>query len=284
MPADRLAQVDTSAAVIGANYPVSLGVVADAGMVLQRLTATGTARAAWDPAEISARRERIRQKPAFALEPRVAGVPDRTAVGFFRALRRALPDDAVLVLDSGLHQIMARRHFEVRSERGLLMPTDLQSMGFAIPTAIGARLAAPARPVVALVGDGGFSMNGLELQTAVREGLSLTVIVFVDGQLGQIRLQQLQEYGTAHSVGLANPDFQLLAEALGVRHELVGENAESVIRSAIAHPGITLIEVPVGDAAAIPRTAAAARMRGMVRRAAGPRLLGVLKRLLGRWK
>ena len=89
-------------------------------------------------------------------------------------------------------------------------------MGFGLPAAIGAKLADADRPVVALIGDGGFLMSGLELLTALREEVQLVVFVFSDGHLNQIRLQQWREYGHAHAVDLLNPNFAILAEALGV--------------------------------------------------------------------
>lgn len=153
-------------------------------------------------------------------------------------------------------------------------------MGFAIPTAIGARMAMPARAVVALVGDGGFAMTALELLTAVREGTSLVVIVFVDGALGQIRMQQLANYGTSHGVSLENPDFNLLAAAIGARHQLIGDdNLETVVRAALGDSGVTVIEVPVGDTFAIRRAAVVARAREATRRAIGPRVFRLLKKL-----
>jgi len=162
------------------------------------------------------------------------------------------------------------------------MPTDLQSMGFAIPTAIGARIGAPDRPVVALVGDGGFAMTALELVSAVREGIDLVVIVFVDGAFGQIRIQQLASYGKDHGVTLRNPDISLLATAVGARHEIIGDgdvDVESVVGSALQRSGVTVIEVAVGDSFAIRRTAAVARAREGTRRAAGPPVIRFLSKL-----
>ncbi len=112
------------------------------------------------------------------------------------------------MLDSGLHQMLARRHFRVLDPRTLLLPTDLQSMGFAIPASIGARLARPERPVVALLGDGGFAMSALELLTAVRERIPLTAIVFNDGRYGLIHRQQVAAYGQPHGTELRNPDIE----------------------------------------------------------------------------
>jgi acetolactate synthase-1/2/3 large subunit len=282
LPPDRLVHVDANGEVVGANYPASLGVVADAGDLLDALLTSSPLPSAWTEEELESWRTRVAVRTAKGREPRIAGTPEGDARNFFQSLRRVLPADVVLVLDSGLHQILARRYFRVLEPRGLLVPTDLQSMGFAIPTAIGARLAVPDRTVVALVGDGGFAMTALELLTAVRERVSLVVIVFVDGAFGQIRLQQLTNYGAAHGVSLNNPDFSLLAASVGARYELVGDNIETVVAAALAHSGVTVIEVTVGDSLAMRRTAVVARTREATRRMVGPRLFRLLKTVLGR--
>ena len=272
LPADRLVHVDANAEVIGANYPVSLGVVADAADLLRALLTSSPSVSTWTADEIEAWRVRVKWITPSP-EPRVAGTPDGDAMSFFKALRRVLPADAILVLDSGLHQILARRYYTVLAPGGLMMPSDFQSMGFAIPTAIGAWMAAPGRAVVALVGDGGFAMTALELLSAVRERIPLVGIVFVDGSFGQIRMQQLANYGVSHAVAVQNPDFSLLATALGARHKLVGDgDLETAVRGALGYSGVTVIEVPVGDTFAIRRTAAVARARETTRRVAGPKV------------
>ena len=291
LPADRLVHIDASKEVVGANYPVSLGVVADAGDLLQALLTSHPPPSAWTPDELETWRIRLAVRAADSREPRIAGTAAGDARSFFQSLRRALPPDAILVLDSGLHQVLARRYYTVLAPSGLITPTDLQSMGFAIPTAIGARIAMPNRPVVALLGDGGFAMTALELLSAVREGISLVVVVFVDGAFGQIRMQQLANYGVSHGVSFKNPDLKLLAGAVGARHELIGDNdVEVAIRAALEHAGVTVIEVPVGDTHAIRRKAAVARAREATRRVTGPRVFRLLTsvfrkagRVLGRY-
>jgi acetolactate synthase-1/2/3 large subunit len=283
LPADRLVHVDASREVIGANYPVSLGVVADASDLLDVLLTPSQLPSAWSAAELDRWRTRLAIRVSDSQEPRVAGTIAADARSFFQSLRTALPADAILVLDSGLHQILARRYYTVLSPIGLIVPTDLQSMGFAIPTAIGAKLAAPNRPVLALVGDGGFAMTAMELLTAIREEIPLIVVVFADGAFGQIRMQQLASYGVGHGVSFKNPDLGLFAEAIGARYELIGDNeVEAVIREALEHKGVTVIEVPVGDTFSIRRGAAVARVREATRRVAGPRLFRLLKALLAK--
>lgn len=283
LPADRLVHVDASFEVLGANYPASLNLVADAGALLEGLLVRNPRPSSWSADELTLWRTRLANRTHDQREPRVAGSATSDARGFFEALRRVLPEDSILVLDSGRHQILARRYYRVLAPCGLITPTDLQSMGFAIPTAIGARMAQPTRPVVALVGDGGFAMTAMELLSAVRERISLIVIVFVDGAFGQIRLQQLANYGVTHAVSLENPDLALLAEAVGARHQLIGEDdVEGAVRTALGHSGVTVLEVGVGDTIAIRKMAVVARSREVARRVAAPGMFRLLKRVLRR--
>jgi acetolactate synthase-1/2/3 large subunit len=284
LPEDRLIHVHASPDVIEANYPVSLGVVENGGEVLRALMESRLLRSSWTAEELEQWRPRVMPRRVHAIEPRIGGTFEASAVAFFRALRSALPADAILVLDSGLHQVLARRHYIVLGSHGLIMPTDLQSMGFAIPTAIGAKLATPDRCVIALVGDGGFAMTALELLSAVREGIQLIVIIFADGAFGQIRVQQLASYGSTHGVDLVNPDFSLLAASVGARYESVGEQdrIEDAVRRARAAAGVTVIEVGVRDAFPMRRMAATARAREATRRAAGPSFIRFLARLFQR--
>jgi thiamine pyrophosphate-dependent acetolactate synthase large subunit-like protein len=137
-------------------------------------------------------------------------------------------------------------------------------MGFGLPAALGAKLAAPHRPVVAIIGDGGFATSGLELLTAVREKLPVVLVVFNDGRLNRIRIEQLERFGATEGVDLVNPDFEAIAAALGVHYSRCGPNLPDAVRAAMSRDGPTLIEVPMGDSLSFH----AARARGLVRAAA----------------
>ncbi len=283
LPPARLIHIDASAEVVGANYPASLMVIADAGEALRAILDSKPQRSGWAANEIESWRARAARLAPDPWEPRIAGTPARDARNFFETLRSAIPRTAILVLDSGLHQVLARRYYTVLSAAGLIMPTDLQSMGFAIPTAIGARLARPERVVVALLGDGGFAMTALALLPAAAEQVSLVVIVFVDGKFGQIRMQQLSSYGVDHGVAFENPDMELLAAAVGARYELVNDgNLADVIGKAVDYSGVTVVEVVVGDTLKIRRKAAINRVRETSRRVAGPPLFGIVAKLFRR--
>jgi acetolactate synthase I/II/III large subunit len=275
LPPDRLVHVDASASNLNAIYPASASAALRAQEFFAMRESATVARTEWSAEVLSAWRQRIATPRDAPPEPMIAGT---SAAEFFAGLRAHLPDEALVVTDSGLHQVMARRYFQVRSVHGLLLPTDLQSMGFGLPSAIAAKLAAPARPVVALVGDGGMLMSGLELATAVRERIDLAVIVFNDGYLNQIRMQQLGDTGRDHGVRLPALDFQALALATGAAHLAFEAGDFAAISAAVRGTGVTLIEIPVADSRAIAAQAARSRAKTFVRRALGVRSRGFLRR------
>jgi acetolactate synthase-1/2/3 large subunit len=151
-------------------------------------------------------------------------------------------------------------------------------MGFGIGAAIGACVADPDRPVVALIGDGGLAFSGLELLTAVRERLRLVVIVFVDGAYGLIRFQQIATTGRTFATEFVPPDVAALAQAVGARHVRLEGDAEAVLREAIESGAVTIVEVGVGDTLPMHWMRAKSTARTMV----GPRARSWLRRLKGR--
>jgi len=180
------------------------------------------------------------------LEPRAtwpagepAAVKQRLAAGFDRneawgpaavvqTLRAGLPRDAVATVDSGAHRILLSQLWECYGPRGLLQSTGLCTMGCALPLAIGAKLAAPGRAVVAVTGDAGLEMVLGELATLRDLGLPLVVVVFVDASLALIELKQ-------RAMGLANRgvDFQPTDHA-GVARAMGGEGVTVDSRAALA--------------------------------------------------
>ena len=288
LPSDRLIHVDASEEVLEANYPARLAILGSVESFLERLLPAlrclpGAPNGSWTRVEIGDWKKRlcvVRSTPV--LEPVVHGVKPATAGSFFGVLRSILPRNGIVVTDSGLHQGLVRRHFDVLTPRGLIIPNDFQSMGFGLPAAIGAKLAAPERPVVAVLGDGGFAMSGMELLTAVREKIPLTVIVFNDGRLNLIRLQQFQSFGSSESVDILNPDFGTFAAAVGARYARIDGNCEQVLRTAVSSDQVTLVEVLVGDSPAIHLMRGKGFARETARKALGPGMVRNIKRWLGR--
>lgn len=261
---ERLVHVDASPDSLDGHYPARLALACDVPTLVRALLAAcpGPHRPpGWSAQELAAiRAQNARRKP---LEPAIPGCDPPTPAGFFAALRAALPRDAILVTDSGQHQSLARRYYPVLAPQGLIVPTNLQSMGFALPAAIGAKLAQPGRPVVALLGDGGLAMSGMELLSAANERIALPVIVFVDGHYGQVRLQQLGEHGRTHGTEVPGPDYARLAAAFGIGHQRLqpGLDLAALLQAA----GPTLLEVPLRDS----RSIRAYRLKAMARATLG---------------
>jgi acetolactate synthase-1/2/3 large subunit len=275
---DHVACVSDTGGSLPHGYSARVYAHSTPATALGRLAAVAPGFAStWTAQELARWQQRFAEaRPSDPPEPTVEGdVP----AAFFAALRAALPRDAFLVTDSGLHQVLARRHYPVLTPRGLLYPSDLQSMAFGLPAAIGAKLAEPSRAVVVVTGDGGFAMTGLELLTATREGIAVVVVVFNDGQLNLIRLQQIKEYGRPSGVELLSPDFQQIAEAVGVRYRKAADDFPSVIQEAMKAGETTLIEVRVGDSREIVGVRAKSLARETVRRAIGPRAASWIKKL-----
>jgi acetolactate synthase-1/2/3 large subunit len=141
-------------------------------------------------------------------------------------LREHLPDDAIIAGGAGNFASWLHRHFEYRRFRTQLGPTN-GSMGYGVPAAIAAKIAAPQRTVVAFSGDGDFLMNGQELATAAQFGAGIVVLVVNNSMYGTIRMHQEREYpARVFGTGLENPDFAALARAYGGHGELVEETAQ----------------------------------------------------------
>lgn len=166
-----------------------------------------------------------------------------------QAIRRALPDDAIVV--QGMNQMgyYSRNYFPVYAERSYLTSSALATLGCAFPLALGAKIGQPQRTVVALSGDGGFLYNSQELATAVQYGINVIVILFNDNAYGNVlRAQEEQFDGRVIGTRLHNPDFVQLAQSYGTDTWLAEDAPalEVALQGAMAANRPTVIEVPVG--------------------------------------
>jgi acetolactate synthase-1/2/3 large subunit len=236
-PDQALIQLDLDPRTIGRMHATALGLVGDArdGLagLLGALPAT-PARTEWDWTAL--RRARDARSPRYT----------PTVQGLLRALRAALPADAIVVGDqTGLNYWM-EWHFPVLGPRTFLYPIGSATLGYGVPAAIGAKVACPDRPVVAVVGDGGFLFTGAELATAAKYRLPIVFVVMNDQDYGAIRYLQSRLYGRTGEHALAGPDFLALGRAFGAetyRAEDV-DAFRAALDKALGHPGPTLVEVP----------------------------------------
>jgi len=162
-------------------------------------------------------------------------------------LGRAMPSDGILSLDNGMYKIWFARNYQAHEPNTVLLDNALATMGAGLPVAIAAKIVHPDRKVVAICGDGGFMMNSQEMETAVRLGLDLVVIVLRDDGYGMIKWKQAGVGFPVFGLDFGNPDFVQYARSYGaraVRIERTGQLVEE-LAAAFEAGGVQLIEVPV---------------------------------------
>ena len=131
-------------------------------------------------------------------------------------VRRVMPDDGIIALDNGIYKIWFARNYPATQPNTVLLDNALATMGAGLPSAMEAARLYPDRCVMAICGDGGFMMNSQEMETAVRLGLNLVVLVLRDDAYGMIRWKQYGEDLPDFGLEFGNPDFVKYAESYGV--------------------------------------------------------------------
>ena len=164
-------------------------------------------------------------------------------------LWRLTEGNAVVVTDVGQHQMWEAQYYKHDSPRSLITSGGLGTMGFALPAAIGAKMACPDKEVWVVVGDGGFQMTMCELATAVQEGLDINICIVNNGYLGMVRQWQEFFYEKRYAATpITGPDFVKLAEAFGIwatRGRLSAPTSRAPSMTARRHQGVSLIDFRV---------------------------------------
>jgi acetolactate synthase I/II/III large subunit len=178
--------------------------------------------------------------------------------------------NTIVVTDVGQHQMWEAQYYKHEHPRSLITSGGLGTMGFALPAAIGAKVACPEAEVWVVVGDGGFQMTMCELATMVQENLKIHIAIINNGFLGMVRQWQEFFYDRNYAATpLLNPDFAKLAEAYGIRSTTVSERSQVVpaVQSARQHEGPMLINFKVEQEDTVyPMVAAGAALHDMIRR------------------
>ena len=164
-----------------------------------------------------------------------------------RDIRAAMPEDGIVCLDNGMYKIWFARNYRTHVANTLLLDNALATMGAGLPSAIAAKLLNPRRHVLAVCGDGGFMMNSQEVETAVRLGLDLVVLIIEDHAYGMIRWKQAVDGFADFGMTFGNPDFVSYAQSYRARGHRIAAVAELVpsLEKAFADGGVHLVALPV---------------------------------------
>ncbi len=238
----KLIHIDIDPTEIGHNYPASVGIVADAGLALTALLdALRQSSCAAEPRTetIAQIKESLRTRVRRAYGENVA---------LLDGLREGLPRNGIVVADMTMLGYASAQYLPVYEPRTFIHPSELCSIGCGLPLALGAKIAAPKQPVVALCGDGGFLLNVGELATAVQEKIPVVTVIFNDGTYTAVKSDQHRRFGSRYiATDLVAPDYVALAQAFHARAVRAESPTElrDAISAAITMTVPTVIEVPL---------------------------------------
>lgn len=234
-------QMDIDPEEVGRNYPVTVGVVADAKVGLAALieeTARHNRSRASRETELNAMKQAAQEK-LDNVEPQSL---------FAHAIRRQLPDDGIFVGEMTQIAYWSNAGFPVYEPRTYLTPGYQGTLGWGFPTSLGVKVGAPEKVVVSVNGDGGFGFGLNELATQAQHNIKSITLVFNDSAFGNVRRIQTEEFdGRTIASDLKNPDYVKLAEAFGIagRRATTPLELETHLGEAITADEPTLIEIPV---------------------------------------
>jgi acetolactate synthase-1/2/3 large subunit len=239
----KIIHVHRFPAEVDAHYDVEVGLLGEISRSLDALTAELTVCS-----NSVAKHQKIRS--LLEAELQEGREDDRFPLSPARIVadtRAALDRDDVVLVDTGALKMWMARLYPTYEPNTCLMSNGLSTMAWALPGAIGAKLARPEARVVVATGDGAFLMNSQEIETALRLGIPFVILVWVDDEYGLITWKMQLELGTAMQTKFRNPDFVSYAESFGAKGYRV-ESAEALLptlRAALADDTVSVIACPV---------------------------------------
>jgi acetolactate synthase-1/2/3 large subunit len=266
-PNAKKVHIDIDAAEINKNVKVDVGLVGDLREVLEELMphVKRGDRGAWIA--------HIREMRGDSAVRDIKNMPDSGhlwAAHVIHDLWHATRGEAVVVTDVGQHQMWEAQYYRHERPRTLITSGGLGTMGFALPAAIGAKIARPDAEVWVVAGDGGFQMTMAELATIAQENVDLKVAIINNGYLGMVRQWQEFFYERRYAATpLINPDFAKIAEAYGLQGRTVTQRADVVptVEEARSRRGTVVIDFRVEQEDSVyPMVPAGADLHAMIRR------------------
>ena len=224
-------------------YHPDFELIGDIGASVEALGARLDGRLPPDQAMLKLRQKILARLNDRAEEDRFPVTPQRIV----HDVRKVMPEDGIVCLDNGMYKIWFARNYRTHVANTLLLDNALATMGAGLPSAMMAAMLYPQRRVLAVCGDGGFMMNSQEMETAVRLGLNLVVMILNDSAYGMIRWKQAVDGFPDFGMSFGNPDFVRYAEAYGAKGSRVAsvEDLVPTLEAAFTGGGVHLVDVPI---------------------------------------
>jgi acetolactate synthase I/II/III large subunit len=239
----QVVHVAYQSATVEQVYHPDLEVIGDIAAAVEALAERLEDRLTPDDGMLDLRQKILARINDRAEEARFPITPQRIV----HDVRAVMPDDGIVCLDNGMYKIWFARNYWTHVANTLLLDNALATMGAGLPSAMMAAMLHPGRRVMAVCGDGGFMMNSQEMETAVRQGLDLVVVILNDSAYGMIRWKQAVDRFPDFGMSFGNPDFVRYAEAYGAKGSRVTavEDLAPTLEAAFAGGGVHLVDVPV---------------------------------------
>ncbi len=237
----QILHIDETPAEVDEHYILAAGVIGDVGESLRRI---GELTSPQHEPELGTLRDFIlREHSEHAENPAFPMVPQR----ILSDLRQVLEPEDIVISDVGAHKMWTARLYEAERPNTCIISNGFASMGIGVPGAIAAKLAHPERTAVTITGDAGFLMNCQEIETALRIGTPIIVLIWTDSEYGLIHWHQLRHFGRPSHITFNNPDFVKFAESFGAKGYKVQAADELVptLKQAIADDTVVIIDCPV---------------------------------------
>lgn len=224
-------------------YHPDIEVIGDIKTSVEALGERLEGRLAVDESMLELRQKILARVNDRAEEDRFPVTPQRIV----HDVRKVMPDDGIVCLDNGMYKIWFARNYRTHVANTLLLDNALATMGAGLPSAMMAAMLHSDRRVMAVCGDGGFMMNSQEMETAVRLGLNLVVLILNDSAYGMIRWKQAVDGFPDFGMSFGNPDFVRYAQAYGAKGSRISavEDLVPTLEAAFASGGVHLVDVPI---------------------------------------
>ncbi|WP_312821161.1 acetolactate synthase large subunit [Brevundimonas sp.] len=239
----KVIHIDYQSATVEQVFHPDLEVIGDIGTTVLALAEKLDGQLSLDPHMLELRERILGRINDRADEDRFPVTPQRLV----HDVRKVMPEDGVVCLDNGMYKIWFARNYRTHAANTLLLDNALAAMGAGLPSAMMAAMIYPERRIMAVCGDGGFMMNSQEMETAVRLGLNLVVVILNDSAYGMIRWKQAVDGFPDYGMSFGNPDFVRYAESYGAKGTRVTavEDLIPALEAAFEGGGVHLVEVPI---------------------------------------